>query len=171
MVFQTDAVFPWKRVGSNVDFALRLGGVPASGRPALVTEHLELVQLSGTENLYPKELSGGMRKRLAIAMVLANRPDMILMDEPFGALDYATKVEMQLEIASLRKLRPLTTMFVTHDVEEAVFLADRVIVMAKGEVIDDVMVDLSRPRGLYSRKSQEFARLAGRLLDQIMAPP
>ena len=89
-----------------------------------------------------------MRKRLAIAMVLANRPDMILMDEPFGALDYATKVEMQLEIASLRKLRPLTTMFVTHDVEEAVFLADRVIVMAKGEVIDDVMVDLSRPRGL-----------------------
>jgi NitT/TauT family transport system ATP-binding protein len=171
MVFQTDAVFPWKRVGSNVDFALRLGGVPASGRPALVTEHLELVQLSGTENLYPKELSGGMRKRLAIAMVLANRPDMILMDEPFGALDYATKVEMQLEIASLRKLRPLTTMFVTHDVEEAVFLADRVIVMAKGEVIDDVMVDLSRPRGLESRKSQEFARLAGRLLDQIMAPP
>jgi NitT/TauT family transport system ATP-binding protein len=96
---------------------------------------------------------------------------MILMDEPFGALDYATKVETQLEIASLRKLRPLTTMFVTHDVEEAVFLADRVIVMAKGEVIDDVMVDLSRPRGLESRKSQEFARLAGRLLDQIMAPP
>jgi NitT/TauT family transport system ATP-binding protein len=170
LVFQTDAVFPWKRVGRNVDFALRLGGVPASKRPAMVAEHLELVRLSGTENLYPKELSGGMRKRLAIAMVLANKPDMLLMDEPFGALDYATKVEMQLEVTALREARPLTTMFVTHDVEEAVFLADRVVVMAKGAVVDDVMVDLPRPRSLESRKSPEFARLAGRLLDQIMAP-
>jgi len=169
MVFQSDAVFPWKRVGKNVEFALRLGGVPASARPALVAEHLDLVRLSGTDDLYPKELSGGMRKRLAIAMVLANRPNMLLMDEPFGALDYATKVEMQLEVTALRETRPLTTMFVTHDVEEAVFLADRVIVMAGGTIIDDVLVDLPRPRSLASRKSPEFARLAGQLLDQIMA--
>ena len=168
LVFQSDAVFPWKRVGKNVDFALRLGGVPANARPALVAEHLELVRLSGTENLYPKELSGGMRKRLAIAMVLANKPDMMLMDEPFGALDYATKVEMQLEVVALRESRPLTTMFVTHDVEEAVFLADRVVVMAGGSIIDDVAVPLSRPRDLASRKSAEFARLAAQLLDQIM---
>ena len=168
MVFQSDAVFPWKRVGKNVDFALRLGGVPPRARPALVAEHLELVRLSGTENLYPKELSGGMRKRLAIAMVLANKPDMILMDEPFGPLDYATKVEMQLEVAALRESRPLTTMFVTHDVEEAVFLADRVIVMSGGSIIDDVAVHLPRPRDLASRKSPEFARLAAQLLDQIM---
>jgi NitT/TauT family transport system ATP-binding protein len=169
MVFQSDAVFPWKRVGKNVDFALRLGGVPPRARPALVAEHLELVRLSGTENLYPKELSGGMRKRLAIAMVLANKPDMILMDEPFGPLDYATKVEMQLEVAALRERRPLTTMFVTHDVEEAVFLADRVIVMSGGSIIDDVAVHLPRPRDLASRKSPEFARLAAQLLDQIMS--
>ena len=138
--------------GLKVDFALGLGGVPANARPALVAEHLELVRLSGTENLYPKELSGGMRKRLAIAMVLANKPDMMLMDEPFGALDYATKVEMQLEVVALHESRPLTTMFVElHDVEEAVFLADRVVVMAGGSIIDDVAVPLSRPRDLASR--------------------
>jgi NitT/TauT family transport system ATP-binding protein len=170
LVFQADAVFPWKRVGKNLDFALRLGGVPASARPALIAEHLDLVRLAGTEKLFPKELSGGMRKRLAIAMVLANKPDMLLMDEPFGALDYATKVEMQLEVAALREVRPLTTMFVTHDVEEAVFLADRVIVMAAGEIVDDVMVNIPRPRDLASRKSPEFAKIAGRLLDRIMAP-
>ena len=169
LVFQSDAVFPWKRVGKNIDFALRLGGVPAAARPALIAEHLKLVKLSGTGGLYPKELSGGMRKRLAIAMVLANKPDMLLMDEPFGALDYATKVEMQLEVASLRETRPLTTLFVTHDVEEAVFLADQVIVMANGAIVDDVPIDLPHPRDLASRKSTEFALLAGRLLDQIMA--
>jgi NitT/TauT family transport system ATP-binding protein len=90
------------------------------------------------------------------------------MDEPFGALDYATKVEMQLELAALREKRPLTTMFVTHDVEEAVFLADRVITMAGGRIIGDVMVDLPRPRDLAVRKSPEFGRLAAQLLDQIM---
>ena len=169
VVFQADAVFPWKRVAANLDFALKLGGTPRHERPERIAQFLKLVGLEHAATLYPKELSGGMSKRLAIAMVLANRPDILLMDEPFGPLDYATRVELQIQLEEIRQSRPLTTVFVTHDVEEAVFLADRVIVMAKSEIIHEMDVPLARPRGLSVRKSPEFGKIASELLEQIIA--
>jgi len=169
VVFQADAVFPWKRVAANLDFALRLGGSPRRDRPERIQHFLRLVNLEHAANLYPKELSGGMSKRLAIAMVLANRPDILLMDEPFGPLDYATRVELQIQLEEIRQSRPITTVFVTHDVEEAVFLADRVIVMANGSIIHSLQVPLARPRDLSVRRSQEFAEIASKLLAQIIA--
>ena len=114
VVFQAETVFGWKRVKDNLDFALELGGVAKQDRPALVEQYLKLVKLDSFANFYPKELSGGMKKRLQIAMVLANKPQLLLMDEPFGPLDYATKVELQLEVERIRLENPLTTFFVTH---------------------------------------------------------
>ncbi len=169
VVFQADAVFLWKRVAQNIDFALRLGGTPKVERPISIMKYLKLVKLDNFTNFYPKELSGGMRKRLAIAMVLANRPELLLMDEPFGPLDYATKIELQMELESIRQETPITTFFVTHDVEEATYVADRVIVMDKGKIIDEVKVDIPRPRTLESRKKKDFLDISGYLLNRLIA--
>lgn len=168
VVFQADAVFAWKKVYQNLEFALKLAGVPKEERDAKVDEYLDMVFLKRFKMLYPKELSGGMKKRLQIAMVLANNPKMLLMDEPFGALDYATKIDMQMEVESLRMKNPLGTLFVTHDVEEAVFLADRVIMMDKGEIIDEVSVDFPRPRTLELRQSREFLELTRYFLNKLL---
>lgn len=169
VVFQADVVFGWKRIGENVDFALKLGGIPKEKRPSLVNEYLKLVNLDTFSNFYPKELSGGMRKRLQIAMVLANEPKLLLMDEPFGPLDYATKVELQLELESIRMKNPITTFFVTHDVEEAAFVADRIILIEKGEIIEELKVDIPRPRPIEIRKTPEFHRITDHLLSKLLS--
>ena len=168
VVFQAETVFGWKRVKDNLDFALELGGVAKQDRPALVEQYLKLVKLDSFANFYPKELSGGMKKRLQIARVLANKPQLLLMDEPFGPLDYATKVELQLEVERIRLENPLTTFFVTHDVEEATFVADRIIMIEKGRIIEELKVDIPRPRPVEVRNSPEFHAISDYLLGKLL---
>lgn len=168
VVFQADAVFGWKRVGENVDFALKLGGVPKEERKGLISHYLKMVNLEKFSDFYPKELSGGMRKRLQIAMVLANHPKLLLMDEPFGPLDYATKVELQVEVERIRLENPLTTFFVTHDVEEATFVADRIIMIEKGQIVEELKVDIPRPRAIEVRNTKEFHEISDYLLGKLL---
>lgn len=168
VVFQADAVFAWKKVYQNLEFALRLANVPKEERSTKIDEYLDMVYLKKFKTFYPKELSGGMKKRLQIAMVLANEPKMLLMDEPFGALDYATKIDMQMEVEKIRLKRPLPTLFVTHDVEEAVYLADRIIMMDKGEIVEEMNIDYQRPRGLKIRQSQDFLNKTRHFLEKLL---
>lgn len=168
VVFQAETIFGWKRVKDNLDFALKLGEVAKADRPPLIEQYLRLVKLEKFANFYPKELSGGMKKRLQIAMVLANSPKLLLMDEPFGPLDYATKVELQLEVERIRLENPLTTFFVTHDVEEATFVADRIIMIEKGRIIEELKVDIPRPRPVEVRNSPEFHKISDYLLGKLL---
>jgi NitT/TauT family transport system ATP-binding protein len=158
-VFQADAVFPWLTVRKNVEFGLRSRGIGAAERRRVAEHWCEVVGLADFMNAYPKELSGGMRKRVDLARVYANDPDVLLMDEPFGALDAQTKERMQSELLGMWEQSRKTVVFVTHDVDEAVFLADEIIVMSSrpGQVAARVEVDLPRPRTDDTRVSDQFA--------------
>lgn len=129
VVFQQFALFPWKTVYQNIEFGLRAKGVPASQRGEIIDRNIKLMNLAGYENAYPHQLSGGMQQRVAIARVYALDPDVLLMDEPFGALDAQTRVVMQEELVRLARVNPRTVLFITHSVEESVYLADRVVIM------------------------------------------
>ena len=131
MVFQQFALFPAKTVQGNIEFGLRMTGVAAERRREIAAEQIRGVGLAGFENHFPYQLSGGMQQRVAIARALALRPEILLMDEPFGALDAQTRIIMQEQLAALRESGDLTVLFVTHSVEEAVYLADRVVVMTR----------------------------------------
>jgi NitT/TauT family transport system ATP-binding protein len=130
MVFQNFALFPWKTVRKNVLYGLEKRGLPRAERLRKVQEFIELVHLGGFEDSYPSQLSGGMKQRVAIARTLVMDPDILLMDEPFGALDAQTKTLMHEELVAIMERTPKTVVFVTHDVREAVYLADRVAVMS-----------------------------------------
>lgn len=158
-VFQADAVFPWLTVRQNVEFGLKSRGMGRTERREIAEKWCEIVGLSDFINAYPKELSGGMRKRVDLARVYANDPDVLLMDEPFGALDAQTKERMQTELLSMWEKSRKTVMFVTHDVDEAVFLADEIVIMSSrpGEIAARITVDLPRPRTDESRVSDGFA--------------
>jgi NitT/TauT family transport system ATP-binding protein len=147
-VFQEFALFPWKTVLGNVIYGLRHQGVPRVEAQARAAALIEMVHLKGYENFYPKELSGGMKQRVAIARTLAYRPRILLMDEPFGALDAHTRTRLQGELLDIWERDRKTVLFVTHSVEEAVFLADRVIVLTRspGRVKATLEVKLPRPR-------------------------
>jgi NitT/TauT family transport system ATP-binding protein len=155
VVFQEYHLFPWRTVRGNVAFGLERQGVPAPERRERVDELVELVGLEGFEDSYPKALSGGMKQRVAIARALAADPTLLLMDEPFGAVDAQTRAMLQGELLEIWAQTGKTILFVTHDVEEAITLADRIVVMAKdpGRVQEIVEVDLSRPR---SRSDADF---------------
>ena len=157
VVFQEYHLFPWRTVRGNVAFGLEKSGVPADERRARVDRLVELVGLEGFGDSYPKALSGGMKQRVAIARALAVDPDLLLMDEPFGAVDAQTRGMLQTELLDIRAATGKTVLFVTHDVEEAVTLADRIVVMGKapGRVREIVAVDLPRPR---TRSDAEFGR-------------
>ncbi len=129
VVFQQFALFPWKTVYQNIEFGLRAKGVPALQRREIIDRNIKLMNLAGYENAYPHQLSGGMQQRVAIARVYALDPDVLLMDEPFGALDAQTRVVMQEELVRLARVNPRTVLFITHSVEESVYLADRVVIM------------------------------------------
>ena len=129
VVFQQFALFPWKSVYDNIDFGLRAKGIDKAARHATITHYIGLMNLTGYENAYPHQLSGGMQQRVAIARAYALDPEALLMDEPFGALDAQTRVVMQEELVKLARTNPRTVLFITHAVEEAVYLADRVVVM------------------------------------------
>jgi NitT/TauT family transport system ATP-binding protein len=148
-MFQTDALFPWKSVLANVMIGPTLGGMGKRQATTLARDWLRRVGLAGFEDRYPHQLSGGMRKRVAMAAALINEPKILLMDEPFGALDVQTKAIMQTELLGLwEQLRP-SVLFITHDLDEAVALADRVLVMTSspGTIKQSFDIDLPRPRG------------------------
>jgi len=148
MVFQQGALFPWLTARQNVEFAARNRGVPASERRALAQELLALVGLAGSEAKYPFELSGGMQQRVAIARALALDPHILLMDEPFGALDELTRIEMQNELLRVWAARRKTVVFVTHSIWEGLVLADRIVVLAPrpGRIVLERRIELPRPR-------------------------
>ncbi len=174
VMFQDYALMPWQTVAQNVGFGLR-HGTPGEGlTPAQVTqrvaEHLELVGLTAAAGKYPHQLSGGMRQRVALARLLANGPDVLLMDEPLGALDAQTRLILQVELLRIwGETRDVaqrkTAIFITHDIEEAVFLGDRVVVMSShpGRVKADIAVDLPRPRREALRADPRFGEYAERI--------
>ena len=165
-MFQDATLMPWLTVGGNVDLALRLRGVPRSERPDRIRELLALVHLDGRQEQRPHELSGGMRQRVALARVLAQEADLVLMDEPFGALDAMTRDAMHDELERLWSEHGLTVLFVTHNVREAVRLGDRVVVLASGpgRVKAEMAVPLPRPRRI---DSSEVAARAAALTDAL----
>ncbi len=158
MVFQRDATFPWLTVEQNVEYGLKLRGIPKVERQQIVKKYIQLVSLAGFEKAFPKELSGGMRKRVDIARTYAYNPKVLLMDEPFGSLDLFTKTRMQAELLELWSKERKTVVFVTHDLEEAIFLADRVAVMSKrpGRIRKIIEIGLPRPRSVEMKVSEEF---------------
>jgi NitT/TauT family transport system ATP-binding protein len=131
VVFQQFALFPWKTVHENIDFGLRSKALPEAARRERIARQVELMGLQGYESAYPHQLSGGMQQRVAIARSYVLDPDVLLMDEPFGALDAQTRVVMQEELIKLSRVNPRTVLFITHAVDEAVYLADRVVVMTR----------------------------------------
>jgi NitT/TauT family transport system ATP-binding protein len=148
MVFQEYALFPWKTTQANVEFGLRLKGVPKAERTLVAKRFIDLVGLSGFGDKYPHQLSGGMRQRAAVARALANNPAVLLMDEPFAAVDAMTRQGLQEELTTLSSSERMTVLFVTHAIEEAIFLADRVVVLSgrPGRVVSEVKIELERPR-------------------------
>ena len=161
LVFQQHTLFPWQRVIDNVAFGLKMKGVARARRHAQAQELLASVGLSGFESRYPSQLSGGMQQRVEIARVLINRPRVLLMDEPFGALDALTRARMQQLLLDVWTRIRTTVVFVTHDIDEALFLADRLLVMSArpGRIVEDLALDFARPRDADLVTSPEFAAL------------
>ena len=170
MIFQTDAVFPWLTVKGNVEFGLKRQGMPRPDRERIVADYISRVGLSGWEDRYPKELSGGMRKRVDVARVFANNPRALLLDESFGQLDSQTKERLQIELLDLWERERKTVVFVTHDLEEALFLADRVIVMSPrpGRFIREVTVPFGRPRELLLKTEPAFQEIRREIASLIV---
>ncbi|MDM7935175.1 MAG: ABC transporter ATP-binding protein [Methanothrix sp.] len=166
MVFQEYSLFPWRTVLDNVAFGLELKGVPSEERRGRAREYLRMVGLERFEARYPHELSGGMKQRVAIARALVNDPRALLMDEPFGALDAQTRNVMQSELLRIWEERRKTVVFVTHSVDEAIYLADRIVIMSArpGRIKDVIEVDLPRPR---KRTSIEVNQIRDRILSDL----
>lgn len=167
MVFQEDTVFPWMRVGENVQFGLKCQGVGVAERSRRAAEWLSSVGLAHVARSWPKELSGGMRKRVAVASVFATGAPILLMDEPFGALDYVTRTSLQNLLLDMWARTRRTIVFVTHDIEEALVLAERIIVMRHGRVAEQIAVGLPRPRDEAVRALPEAVRITSTILGHL----
>jgi ABC-type nitrate/sulfonate/bicarbonate transport system ATPase subunit len=169
MVFQSYTLFPWLTVRDNICFGLNERGMPVAEQHERAASFIERVGLRGFENHYPKMLSGGMQQRTAIARALANEPRILLLDEPFGALDNQTRSLMQELLLSIWESERKTVLFVTHDIEEAIFMANRVVVMTArpGRIKADVAVPLAHPRHYTVKTSPEFSTLKARLTEDI----
>ncbi len=171
VVFQGDAVFPWLTVRGNVTYGPRIRGVRREEQERRAERFMRLVGLEGFEDAYPKELSGGMRKRVDLARAWTNEPQVLILDEPFGALDVLTKEAMQHALLSIVAEEPKTTLLITHDIEEAVFVADRVVAMSprSGRIAAEIAVPFGRPRRPELRADPEFQRLRMKILGLLAA--
>jgi ABC-type nitrate/sulfonate/bicarbonate transport system ATPase subunit len=171
MVFQSYTLFPWLTVAENVAFGLREKSVPAKERLEISREWLNRVGLTNFANHFPNQLSGGMQQRTAIARALANGPEILLLDEPFGALDNQTRALMQELLLGIWERERKTVLFVTHDIEEAIFLASRVLVMTArpGRIKAEFDVDLPHPRHYTIKTTPHFSSLKARLTEEIRA--
>jgi ABC-type nitrate/sulfonate/bicarbonate transport system ATPase subunit len=169
MVFQSYTLFPWLTVEENIRFGLREQGMPIGRQRDVASHYVERVGLAGFERHYPKMLSGGMQQRTAIARALANDPKILLLDEPFGALDHQTRGLMQELLLGIWEAERKTVLFVTHDIEEAIFMANRVIVMTArpGRIKQEVAVTLPHPRHYTLKTAPEFSALKARLTEEI----
>jgi NitT/TauT family transport system ATP-binding protein len=169
MMFQEFSLFPWKSVAGNIAWGLEVQGVPRKTIEETVGQYLTMMGLSDFRNHYPAELSGGMKQRTALARVLAFDPKVLLMDEPFGALDAQTREQMQEELMNLWERTKKTVVFVTHDIDEAVFLADRVVVLTArpARIREEVKIDLPRPRDIEVRKSVKLLEYRNYIWDLI----
>ena len=158
MVFQNYTLFPWLTVADNIGFGLSLKKIPKAQRQDLIRYYLEIIGLTQFANAYPKQLSGGMKQRVAIARALANQPEMLLLDEPFGALDAQTKEQMQEFLLDLWNKTQVTILMITHDVEEAIFLAQRIYVMSAhpGRIKAEIKIGLPTQRDLDLKLTTEF---------------
>ena len=167
IVFQADAIFPWLTVHGNIEFGLKSLGLPKEERKKIIKHYVKLVQLEGFDNLYPKQLSGGMRKRVDVARTFAINPDVLLLDESFGSLDAQTKEMLQVELLNLWDREKKTAIFVTHDIEEAIFLADKVYVMSRnpGTIHEKIDIPFKRPRNVELKLEKEFTELRHHLID------
>lgn len=163
MVFQDHRLLPWLKIKDNVGFGLK--DLPKQEREEKVRKHLEMVGLKGFENSYPSQLSGGMSQRAAIARGLANNPTILLLDEPFGALDALTRIQMQKEILRIQEEEKTTMVMVTHDIDEAIYLGDRIVVMSArpGEIKDIITVDAAGRK----RNSPDFAMYKRKIYDYL----
>ncbi|MGH8725762.1 MAG: ABC transporter ATP-binding protein [Burkholderiales bacterium] len=169
MMFQEFALFPWKTVAGNIAWGLEAQRFSSSEVEARVRKYLDIMSLADFRNHYPAEISGGMKQRAALARVLAFDPKVLLMDEPFGALDAQTRETMQEEVTGIWERTRKTIVFVTHDIEEAVFLGDRVIVLSArpGRIREEVKIDLPRPRTLEVKKSMQCHEYRNHIWDLI----
>jgi NitT/TauT family transport system ATP-binding protein len=173
MVFQKYTSFPWLTVADNIAYGMKINGVSEEKRKEIVAQLIKDIGLSGFESAYPETLSGGMQQRVAIARTLALRPAVILMDEPFGALDAQTRSEMQQLLLKVWDETASTILFVTHDVEEAIYLADRIFIMSAhpGTIVEDVQVPFDRPRSLELKQRNEFHELQNYVLGRLRRAP
>jgi ABC-type nitrate/sulfonate/bicarbonate transport system ATPase subunit len=173
MVFQKYTSFPWLTVGQNIEYGMKINGFPEEERRKTVAHLVEAVGLAGFEKSYPDTLSGGMQQRVAIARTLAVRPAVILMDEPFGALDAQTRSGMQELLLRVWQEAASTILFVTHDVDEALYLADRIYILSSrpGTIIEDMPVPFSRPRDPSVKQRSEFHDLQQHVLACLRRAP
>ena len=175
VVFQSFALFPWRTVLDNVAFGPKMRGVPKARRHEIAREYLALAGLGHAAERYPNELSGGMQQRVGVVRALANNPEILLMDEPFGALDAHTRTHLQRDLLRIWEEHRKTVLFVTHSVEEAVYLSDRVIVMAAGpgRIARIIPIELERPRQrselMFDRRYQEYITEIEGMIDAFEA--
>lgn len=171
MIFQAYTLFPWLIVRKNIEFGLRFSSLKKDERKKISNYFINLIGLNDFEDSFPKELSGGMKQRVAIARALANDPEMLLMDEPFGSLDAQTRLDMQEFLLQIWQKDKKTILFVTHDVDEAIFLGDRVFVMTSrpGKIKEEIEVNIKRPRSLDTFGLDEFLRLKKHIITLIRA--
>lgn len=168
VVFQRDTLFLWKTVAQNIEFGLKARGVPKGQRKTIVTEMLETIGLEKFANAWPKQLSGGMRRRVAIAAVFANKPKVLLMDEPFVGIDYLRLGQLHDVLLELwREAEKRAVFMVTHDIDEALTLADRIMVIKHGTLALDIKVDLPRPRRTEDITGPEANQLRRQLLEEF----
>jgi NitT/TauT family transport system ATP-binding protein len=169
MLFQEYALYPWRTVMGNVLWPLEAQGLPKAERQKIAAKFINLVGLSDFTNHYPNELSGGMKQRVALARLLALNPRVLLMDEPFGALDAQNRELLQEELERIWEQTRKTVLFVTHDIDEAIYLADRVIIFTArpGKIKADLRIDLPRPRSIEIKKTSEYAHYRNTIWDLL----
>lgn len=169
VVFQADAVFPWLTVRQNLEYGPRIRGLGTEEWSARVQHYLEIVGLEEFANAHPKELSGGMRKRVDLARAYVNNPEILLMDEPFGALDEFTKQAMEEALLMMTSEEQKTIVFVTHDIEEAIFVGDRVVIMSPrpGKIINEISIHFPQPRKIELKTQSEFQSIRKKVIKML----